>query len=283
MDGLDILAIPSSGIWFALGLTFLAGLATGIGSAIAFLAKRTDFRLLSVGLAFSAGVMLYISFTDILSKATASLAVAYGPAAGAWLANAGLFGGILVMALIDWLVPMAENPHEVRAEVDMEALRQQGDGSDSRDHRLWRMGIVAALAITIHNFPEGIATFLSALHDPKTGIAVGIAVALHNIPEGVSVSVPIFYATGNRRRAFALSVLSGLAEPLGALLALATLNFFVPEKVMGLVFGAVAGVMIYVSLDELLPTARRYGKSHEVLAGIVAGMVIIAISLLLLG
>jgi ZIP family zinc transporter len=164
----------------------------------------------------------------------------------------------------------------------MDALREQGDVSDEHDPRLWRMGIVAAFAITVHNFPEGIATFLSALHDPKMGIAVAIAVALHNIPEGVSVSVPIFYATGNRRRAFVLSVLSGLAEPLGALLALVTLNFFVPEKVMGLVFGAVAGIMIYVSLDELLPTARRYGKSHEVLAGIVAGMVVIAVSLLLL-
>ncbi len=151
------------------------------------------------------------------------------------------------------------------------------------------MGLFTALAIGIHNFPEGLATFLAALEDPKLGVAIAIAIALHNIPEGMSVSVPIFYATGNRKKAFGYSLLSGLAEPCGAIIAYAALRLFlgredgvIPPHMMGILFGGVAGIMVYISLDELLPTSRAYGKGHDSLLGLMAGMIMMAVSLLLM-
>jgi ZIP family zinc transporter len=269
---------PGTVLW-AFGLTLFAGLATGIGSIIAFFAKRTNFRFLALSLAFSAGVMLFVSFTEILPKATESLTHHYGTRSAGWLSNAGFFAGIVFMALIDALVPKAENPHELRPDADLERLR---DKSFHPHPGLWRMGLFTALAIGIHNFPEGMATFMAALESPSTGIAIAVAVALHNIPEGISVSVPVFYATGDRRRAFLWSFGSGLAEPLGGLVAVFALDTFLPAHAMGMVFAGVAGIMVYVCIDELLPAARTYGKSHEVLAGIVLGMAIMAASLLLL-
>lgn len=270
---------------FAFGLTLLAGLATGLGSALAFFAKRTNIRLLAQSLAFSAGVMLYVSFVEILPKASSDLARHFGEAAAGWLANAGFFGGILAMAVIDILVPSADNPHELRADADLEALKRWSSGPSAepleRLH-LRRLGFFTAAAIAIHNFPEGVATFVAALDDPRTGVAIALAVALHNIPEGISVSVPIFYATGRRGRAFAYSFLSGLSEPLGGLAAAFALTWFMPAYTIGFVFAAVAGVMVYISIDELLPTAHRYGHSHEVLACIAGGMALMAVSLLLL-
>ena len=273
----------SGGLAFAFGLTLLAGLATGLGSAVAFFARGTNLRLLAWTLAFSAGVMLYVSFVEILPKAADNLERSYGGSAAAWLAHLGFFGGIGLMAVIDALVPKAENPHELRADADVERLRS-GSGAPLaiEQHGLRRMGLFTALAIAIHNFPEGMITFLSALEDPLTGTAIAVAVALHNIPEGISVSVPIFFATGRRGRAFALSFLSGLAEPLGGAVAAVAFDRLLPREFAGLVFAGVAGVMVYVSIDELLPTARQHGRSHEVLAGIVGGMALMAVSLLLL-
>jgi len=189
------------------------------------------------------------------------------------------------MALIDYLVPSADNPHELRADSDLDALKISHDAHPAfQQHRehLGRLGFVTATAIAIHNFPEGMATFLAALNDPRTGVAIAAAVALHNIPEGISVSVPIFYATGRRGRAFMYSFLTGLSEPLGGLMAAFALNWFFPPYAMGLVFASVAGVMVYVSIDELLPTAHRYGRSHEILACIAGGMAVMAASLLIL-
>ncbi|HPC58161.1 MAG TPA: zinc transporter ZupT, partial [Kiritimatiellia bacterium] len=294
----------------ALGLTLFAGMATGIGSVIAFTAKRTNFRFLSIATGFSAGVMLYVSFVEILVKGGDALAQRYGEAAGNWINAAAFFGGMLLIGLIDNLIPAAENPHETHAESETRPLHDPNapipdfehqdetrpkNGEISvhdhahHHHKLMRMGLFTALAIGIHNFPEGLATFLAALQDPSLGIAIAIAVALHNIPEGISVSVPIFYATGNRRKAFLYSFLSGLAEPVGALLAYFALRLFVgggngvfPPQVMGILFGLVAGIMVYISVDELLPTSRAYGKGHDSLLGLIGGMAVMALSLLLM-
>jgi zinc transporter, ZIP family len=291
----------------AFGLTLFAGMATGIGSVIAFTANRANYRFLSVATGFSAGVMLYVSFVEIFRKGAAAIAETYGAALGDWINAAAFFGGILLIGLIDNLIPSAENPHETHAERELRPLHDRAAAgsaaipSENRpeaglhDHghhnrKLMRMGLFTAIAITIHNFPEGLATFLAALKDPGLGVAIAIAVALHNIPEGISVSVPIFYATGNRRKAFFCSVLSGLAEPLGAVVAYAALRCLVggpggviPPHVMGILFGMVAGIMVYISLDELLPTSRAYGKSHDSMLGLVAGMLVMALSMLMLG
>ena len=272
-------------VLFAFGLTLFAGLATGIGSALAFFARRTNYRFLAVSLAFSAGVMLYVSFLEIMPKAQAALSQGHSERMAGWLAALSFFGGMALIGLIDWFVPGAENPHEVRAVSEVEQMRHEiaeHHGHSGQTGKLLRMGILAALAIGIHNFPEGLATFIAALDNPKVGIAIAIAIALHNIPEGVSVSVPIFYATDSRAKAFGWSVLSGLAEPLGAAIGYLLLrNFFSPD-VMGFAFGAVAGIMVFISIDELLPTAREYGKGHETIYGVIAGMGVMALSLLLL-
>lgn len=268
-------------VLLAFGVTLFAGLATGIGSALAYFARRTNLAFLAVSLGFSGGVMVYVSFTEILTKAEELLVDLHGARAGAWITAAGFFGGLLAMALIDWLVPEKSNPHELTPRDELEEY-QAHPGAQVPEARLLRMGLFSALAIAIHNFPEGIATFLATLEDPTLGVAIGIAIAIHNIPEGISVSVPIYYATRNRHRAFVLSLLSGLSEPVGAALAYLLLRPYLSSGVLGITFALVAGVMVYISLDELLPTAREYGTSHQVLGGLLAGMAVMALSLLLL-
>ena len=297
-------------VLIALGLTLFAGMATGIGSVIAFTAKRTNYRFLSVSTGFSAGVMLYVSFVEIFIKGTDALVESYGDYWGHWVNAASFFGGILLIGLVDNLIPAAENPHETYSAKETAPLSDPSapipdfgeantvsdveiesgaHGSASHHGKLMRMGLFTALAIGIHNFPEGLATFLAALQDPTLGMAIAIAIALHNIPEGISVSVPIYYATGNRKKAFMYSLLSGLAEPVGAGVAYVVLLLFVggdagvvPPEVMGILFGGVAGIMVYISLDELLPTSRAYGKGHDSLMGLIAGMLVMALSLLLM-
>jgi ZIP family zinc transporter len=282
------------GFWIAFGLTVFAGMATGVGSVIAFAAKRTNTRFLSLATGFSAGVMLYVSFVEILPKGAERLTAAYGDPWGYWINAAAFFGGILVIGAIDMLIPARENPHETHTEEESAPLRGSApphpDPEDrARQGKLLRMGLFTAAAIAIHNLPEGLATFLAALEDPALGVAIAVAIALHNIPEGISVSVPIFYATGDRKKAFMFSFFSGLAEPIGAGIAYLFLRLFVgggmgaiPPQVMGVLFSGVAGIMVYISLDELLPTSRAYGKGHDSLFGLVGGMLLMALSLLLL-
>ncbi len=284
----------TTSVWLALALTLLAGMATAIGSVIAFAANRANYRFLSLATGFSAGAMLYVSFVEILLKGSAALVAGYGDVLGHWINTGSFFAGLLLIAIIDRLVPAAENPHETRPDADYRELRAVAGGPqtskpEAHHQELLHTGLFTALAITIHNFPEGLVTFLAALHDPSLGLAIALAVALHNIPEGISVSVPIFYATGDRRRAFLYSALSGLAEPLGAVIALGLLRFAfgsgpeaIPGPAVGALFAAVAGIMVYISLDELLPTSRAYGRGHESQYGLVAGMAVMALSLLLM-
>ena len=273
--------------WIAFGLTLFAGMATGIGSVIAFMAKQTNHRFLSISTGFSAGVMLYVSFVEIFQKGAVSLTGVYGPVQGVWMNVGFFFLGILLVGLIDNFIPEKENPHEQPSASALAPLHsgQPKNPSLSRE-KLHRMALFTAFAIALHNFPEGLATFLAALENPAVGVAIAVAIALHNIPEGISVSVPLFYATGSRAKAFTYSFLSGLAEPVGAVIAYFGLRWLmggeIPSQVMGACFAAVAGIMVYISLDELLPTSRAYGKGHDSLLGLVAGMGVMALSLLLM-
>jgi len=263
-------------VWPAFGLTLFAGLSTGIGSALAFFTTRTNTKFLSISLGFSAGVMLYVSFVEIFQKARESLIAGMGQDNGTVLTVAAFFSGIAIAALIDRLVPDFENPHELRG------VEQMQPGQIPADARLLRMGLFSALAIAIHNFPEGLATFIAALNDLSLGISTAVAIAIHNIPEGIAVAVPIYYATGSRKRAFILSFASGLAEPAGAFLGFLVLVFFLNDLVFGIMFSAVGGIMVYIALDELLPCAERYGEHHLAITGLVCGMFVMALSLLLL-
>ena len=264
----------SSSVLFAFGLTLFAGLATGVGSALAFFAKKTNTRFLSLSLGFSAGVMIYVSMIEIFVKARDALEAALGPTKGYWWTTIAFFAGIALIALIDNFVPSFENPHEARSIEDMD--QEQG-----KKKALLRMGLFSALAIAIHNFPEGLATFTSALSDPTLGISIAVAIAIHNIPEGIAVSVPLYYATGSKRKAFFYSFLSGLSEPVGALVGYGLFYRFFNDITFGLLFAGVAGIMVFISLDELLPTAEKYGEHHLAIYGLIVGMAVMALSLLL--
>ena len=257
-------------ILIAFLLTLFAGLSTGIGSLIAFVAKRTNTNFLSLALGLSAGVMIYVSFMEMLPKSLESLSDILGEKTGMLYMILGLFGGIALIALIDFLIPESRNPHEMHGVEEMRF-----------NDRLKQTGIITAITIAIHNFPEGIATFMSALNSLEVAIPITVAIAIHNIPEGIAVAVPIYHSTGSKKKAFWLSFASGLAEPVGALIAFLFLLPFWTPMINGFILAAIAGIMIYISLDELLPSAEKYGKHHLSIIGLVAGMAVMAMSLFL--
>lgn len=262
--------IGSTSIAFAFLLTAIAGLSTGVGSLIALLAKRTNTTFLSASLGFSAGIMIYVSFMEMMPEARELLISAYGKKEGMPYLIIAFFCGIAFINLIDFLIPESVNPHEVQGVEDMKNTTS-----------LKRTGIMVALSIAIHNFPEGIATFTSALGSLDVAIPITVAIAIHNIPEGIAVAVPIYHATGSRKKAFWYSFLSGLAEPAGAVLAYFFLIQFWSPVINGVILAAVSGIMVFISLDELLPSAEKYGKHHVAIAGWVAGMLVMALSLYL--
>ncbi|WP_143316255.1 zinc transporter ZupT [Clostridium sp. HBUAS56017] len=262
-------------VLIAFGLTLFAGLSTGIGSAIAFFAKKTNTKFLSVSLGFSAGVMIYVSMIELFPQAKNSLTSELGIKIGSWVTVIAFFGGMLLIALIDKFIPSGENPHDIYKVEDMDKENLE------KNNKLLRLGIFTALAVGIHNFPEGLATFISSLQQPTIAISIAVAIAIHNIPEGIAVSVPVYYATGDRKKAFLFSFLSGLSEPIGALVGYLILMPFINDMVLGILFAAVAGIMVFISLDELLPSAREYGEHHLSIYGLVAGIVVMAVSLLL--
>ncbi|WCL81564.1 zinc transporter ZupT [Saprospira sp. CCB-QB6] len=266
--------------WAAFGLTVLAGLSTGIGSAIAFLVKGRNFNFLTVSMGFAAGVMLYVSFMEIFPHALTYLDKSHSRHWGV----AAFFVGMLLVALIDKLIPHEENPHELMTE---EELAEQEPGQlerqNAKNGKLMRVGLLTALALALHNFPEGMATFVAALEDPGLGLTIGFAIALHNIPEGIAVSMPVYYATGSKSKAFWYSFLSGVVEPIGAILIFALFGNSLDQTLMSILLAGVAGIMVFISLDQLLPSARDYGEHHLSIYGMLAGMAVMAISLLMLG
>ncbi|HEE9007940.1 TPA: zinc transporter ZupT [Campylobacter jejuni] len=277
-------------------LTLFAGFSTAIGSIIAFFSRKDDLRVLSLGLGFSAGVMIYISFMEILPTALKDFKNHYDSHWAELLGLACFFGGILISLLIDKLIPEDVNPHEPKedlSELKICPLPQKGQNPPKfhpgeklhqiNTKALKRTGIFTALAIAIHNFPEGFATFISSLDNLTLGIAIAIAVAIHNIPEGLAVSLPIYHATGDKKKAFIYSALSGFAEPLGAFVGALILLPFMGDLTLAISFAVIAGIMVFISLDELLPAAKTYDKAHDSLYGLIAGMAIMALSLNLLG
>jgi len=262
-------------------MTLVAGLSTGIGSALAFFTKRTNTKVLSYVLGFSAGVMIYVSFVEIFPASMEEFSRTFTEKKAIFFTILSFFGGMLIIALIDKLIPSFENPHEVKKIEDM-----GNNPNPDKYKKLHRMGILTALALAIHNFPEGIATFMAVLENPSVGVAIAVAIAIHNIPEGIAVSVPIYFATGSRKKAFFYSFLSGLSEPVGAIIAYLLLMPVLKSEnsgiALGIVLASVAGIMVFISLDELLPNAEAYGEHHISIYGVVSGMIVMAMSLLLL-
>ena len=276
-----------NGIISALILTLIAGAATGIGGALVLFKKKISSDFLAGALGLSAGVMIFISMAEMFPESQEMIA-GTGLTHGEAFVLVAFFVGMGLITLIDFAIPEYENPHEASglsldsktAAVGM--LEQTGN-----EKAMHRLGLLSALAIAVHNFPEGIATFIGALNDPEMGAGITFAIAIHNIPEGIAVAIPIYYATKSKGKALLYATLSGMSEVIGALLCLAVTAIFGIELTGGgpafpLVLSAVAGIMIYISLDELLPTAEKYGKHHIAIAGVVGGMAIMGISLLIM-
>ncbi len=264
--------METNNLLYAFLITLFAGLSTGIGSALAVFTKKTNTKFLSFALGLSAGVMIYVSFVELFPQAQELMGISR-PAQASLFTTLAFFGGIALIFVIDMLIPDAENPHELHKVEDMEK---------NYNAALRRMGIMTALAIAIHNFPEGIATFASAMVSPELAIPIAVAIAIHNIPEGIAVSIPIYYSTGSRSKAFWLSLSSGMAEPVGGLIGFLLLRQFLDSFGLGIIIAGVAGIMVYISVDELLPGAEKYGQHHYSIVGFIVGMMVMALSLLIL-
>jgi len=252
-------------------MTFLAGLATIIGGFITFLVKKNSLKILSLGLGFSAGVMIFVSLTEILPTAN-ELLKSYYPKDHNWIVFCGFIAGVVISKLIDTFVPDHVE----------EDLTEGCDIACQKKHRIKRAGLLTAIAIAIHNFPEGLGTFLVSSQDITIGVSVALAIALHNIPEGIAVALPIYHATGKKRMAIWYSFWTGMTEPLGALIGIALLNWFLPQVFVGFFMAAVVGIMIYISFDTLLPLSHEYGDWHYAITGVMYGIIVIWASLLLL-
>ncbi|OOS23291.1 zinc transporter ZupT [Moraxella porci DSM 25326] len=256
-------------VLMAFGITLAAGLATVLGSALVFFQKTPSPRVLAFGLAFAAGAMVFVSLTEIFGKSVDSFSEV--SSAGFSWATAAFLTGLLAILALDRLIP---NPHETLDVNDPRFL-------DKNQSYLRRIGLMSAFAITAHNFPEGLATFFATLESPTLGAPLAFAIAVHNIPEGISIAAPIYFATQNKRLTVLACLISGLAEPLGAVMGYFILKPFLSPEIFGWVFGIIAGAMVFLAMDELLPAAKRYSDGHETVYGLVGGMGVIAISLAL--
>lgn len=263
-----------SNVAIAFVSTALAGLATMLGALIVFLSKSDNKRFLSAALGFSAGVMIFISFMEMMPMAQENFMTTMSDAKAQWMVLVSFFGSMAVFGLISHLVPEADEPHEIKTEEEME--------EKSHELALEQVGLKSALAIGIHNFPEGMVTFMTSLLDPAMGVSIAIAIAMHNIPEGIGVAAPIYFATKDKKRALWLTFLSGVSEPIGAILAYLLLRPFLTPTLFGVVFGAISGIMVLISFDELLPASRAYGETHLSLLGLIFGMMVMGASLVVL-
>lgn len=280
-------------IVFPFTVTLLAGLSTVVGALLVFFTDVNNRKFLSVALGFSAGVMMYVSFMEIMPTATAYLAVEHPEKKTEMLMLLGFVLGVAIIAIIDKFVPDDTNPHLPRSEDEIDEVREGeyqlsefcvvNELTPEECIKLEKLGFMTALGIAVHNFPEGLATFMSAMVSPELGISIAIAIALHNIPEGIAVAVPIFQSSGSKARALKLTFFSGFAEPLGGLAGYFLVRPFMTDTIFGMVFAVVAGIMVYISLDELLPASREYGEEHLSIYGVVAGMVVMGISMIALG
>ncbi len=260
----------------AFSLTMLAGLTTAIGGAIAFITKKDNLKALSIGLGFSAGVMIFVSLVDIIPSSEKLLKINF-PEIFQWLVYGGFILGILVSVLIDYFLP---------DHIDAEELLNPDAPEDKEKkshYKLKRAGMLTAIAICVHNFPEGMATFLTTTQDVTLGISVALAIAIHNIPEGIAVALPIYHVTGKKRYAMLYAALSGITEPIGALVGMFIFGLFLPQVLIGFLMASVAGIMTYISFDTLLPLSKEYGNWHLTIVGIISGILFIWLSLILLG
>ncbi len=266
----------------ALFLTFIAGSATAFGAVLTFFVKRNDYRVLALGMSFSAGVMIYLSFMDILPMAITDMSCGDSVTKlGHFFAIVMFFIGVFSAGVIDYFVPEHLHTKEIDTECTDDKLCnlhicQENRAVASVKRKRYRAAILTAIALGIHNFPEGFSVFVTTYEDIAVGIGVALAISLHNIPEGVSVALPIYSATGNKWKAFFVATLSGMTEPLGAFVAYIALAPYISPMLTGGTLALTAGLMVYIALDELLPMAREYGEEHYGIVGVFCGMLMMS-------
>jgi ZIP family zinc transporter len=241
----------------ALILTLLAGLSTGLGSLVCYFVPRPNLRYISISLGFATGVMIFVAFVDLFGEAKEEIGLGY--------TNLFFLVGMLLIYSLDRLVPHTHMNGRV----------------DSQNHKLYRGGIMVTIGMAIHNLPEGLAVALVSLSDLSLGIPIAIAIAIHNIPEGMACCVPLYCATGNRRKSCLYSFTAGMTEPLGAILAVLVLYPFLTPFVLAASIAFVAGIMVFICFDELIPIANSYGDEHLSNLGIIAGVFVMMIGLTL--
>ncbi|KEO73742.1 zinc transporter ZupT [Anditalea andensis] len=266
-----------STLYFAFFLTLLAGLSTGVGGLIAFTPYAKKDNFLAFGLGLAAGAMLFISFFEMLYGALDFLTEQRGFSAAFTMTSLYFLGGLMVIAIITEAVEyILKNKGIKTSDLSGITSNEKNNGSSKK---LYRSGIVTAIALGVHNLPEGLITFLATIQDVQLGIGIAIAIAIHNIPEGMAVSLPIYRATGNKKKAIGITFLTGLSEPIGAILAYFLFFQNVGEEAMEVVSIFLATIMIYVSLFEILPTAFQLDHPHHTKWGILVGMVIMGLTL----
>jgi len=247
---------------FALALSTLAGLSTLLGALVILIGKGKSEKLLTSSLGFAAGVMLSISFSDLLPQARDLIGLEKGMEMGIIYMDLFLIAGVFLAIGLDYLVPHVE-----------------ANASADRSHQdLFRVGVVSTLAMMLHNFPEGIATFMAGYSDQALGMSLAVAIAFHNIPEGISVAMPVYFATGDKSKALKFTFAAGIAEPIGALAAFLVMRPFLNQFVIGASFAFVAGIMLYISIEELIPSSRQYGHNRLALFSTLAGCVLMPLS-----
>lgn len=252
---------------FAFFLTVISSLFMIVGGWLGIQTKKDNTDILCFALGFSGGIMLYLAFTEILQEASEKIQGVYPGNTGYILTTVGFFGGMILLVIFNRILHHREN-HEF----------SHGSNEDC----LYKMGIFSAISIGIHNFPEGITTFISALEDPKLGITVAVAIALHNISVGMAIAIPLYFATGKKKNALLYTFFSSLGAPIGAVTAYFFLFRFLNELVFGILFAIVSGIMVFICLDEILPTAEKFGKHHLVISGVITGMLVMALSIIFL-
>lgn len=218
-------------------LTTLAGLSTMLGTIPIFIKIKNEGKVIAASLAFAAGVMICVSITDLIPEAIEMLKNYYSGFLTVFLTFVFLMIGMITSCFIDKALPTATVVNHAS---------------------LYKVGIISMLAIILHNLPEGIATFISTTKDTSLGISLALAIALHNIPEGISISVPIYYSTQSKFKSILYTFISAMSEPLGAIITYLFLYSFINNIVLGLLFAFIAGIMIQISLTELLPTSTDY-------------------------
>lgn len=274
----------------ALLFSTIAGLSTLVGGSVAFFVKRNSMKMLSVGLGFSAGVMIFISLTQLLAEGSELIKEAFGKNQD-WITLVAFACGILLAILIDYLIP-----DHIQEKVDFgdksddkliidsveEEVREGIFKTPEQIMKIKRAGLTTAVALAIHNFPEGLTTFFATTADIKLGLSIVVAIALHNIPEGIAVAVPIYHATGSRLKAFKYCLFAGLAEPLGGVVGFSLIHFLFPNLTIGVMYATIAGIMTYISFDTLLPLSRKYDTAHYSITGVVLGMLLMGFGIYVL-